>query len=372
MRTAISFFAGAGGLDMGLLQAGFDIKLAVELEELYVETLISNHHNLNAVQGNIMDFNKEIIYEKANININQEIDLIAGGSPCQSFSTAGKRLAFDSSGGQAMLKFIDLINEVQPKTFLLENVKGLLSAALKHRPIEQRGKDAEPLEEIEMPGSALKHVLNRINGYDLTYEVLNSADYGVPQKRERVFLVGTRKDLGLKFQFPKPSHNEGGTSGLKKWVTFGEVLNRLKDFGITEHHYVNYSAERLKYMKLIPKGGGNWRDLPKDIVEEAMGGAYKSGGGKVGYFRRIKVTAPAPTVLTSPHQKSTNIGHPFENRPLSIEEYLGIQEFPLDYKIAGTLNKQYVQIGNAVPVRLGKVIGEAILNQLKKIESVNS
>lgn len=368
MRTAISFFAGAGGLDMGLVQAGFDIKLAVELESLYVETLLSNHDNLNAIQGDIMDFNKEKVYEKANLGLDDEIDLMVGGSPCQSFSTAGKRQAFDSSGGQAMLQFIDLINEIQPKAFLLENVKGLLSASLKHRPIDKRGKDAAPLEEAEERGSALKHVLERIKGYHVKYQLLNSADYGVPQKRERVFLVGIRKDLGLKFEFPKVTHNQEGSDGLERWVTFADVLNRIEEFGILKHHYVNYSPERLRYMQMIPVGGGNWRDLPSDIVEEAMGGAYRSGGGKVGYFRRIKVTAPAPTVLTSPHQNSTNLGHPFENRPLSIEEYLGIQEFPLNYRIAGTLSKQYIQIGNAVPVRLGKAMGKAILDQLNKAE----
>ena len=116
---------------------------------------------------------------------------------------------------------------------------------------------------------------------------------------------------------------------------------------------------------MIPKGGGNWRNLPEEIVEKAMGGAYTSGGGKVGFFRRIKIDEPSPTLLTSPVQKSTNIGHPFEDRPLSIQEYLAIQEFPLDYKIAGRINNKYTQIGNAVPVKLAHIIGSAIYDFLK-------
>lgn len=119
-------------------------------------------------------------------------------------------------------------------------------------------------------------------------------------------------------------------------------------------------------MKLVPKGGGNWRDLPEDLVEEAMGGAYKSGGGKVGYFRRLKLNQPSPTILTSPAQNSTNLGHPIEDRPLSIEEYKAIQGFPIDYKLEGTLNNQYTQIGNAVPVKMGYILGIAILDLLKK------
>lgn len=361
MARAISFFAGAGGLDMGLEQAGFEIRLAVELVPTYVETLKINHPDLNIQQGDIMDFSKDKIYESAGLEEHEEVDLMVGGSPCQSFSTAGKRQAFGTPGGQAMLKFADLVSEVRPKVFLLENVRGLLSAPLKNRPLSERGSDFPPLEPEEMRGSALEYVLTRFLDYDINYELLNSANYGVGQRRERVFFVGVRRDLNKSFVFPEPTHNEHGTDGKERWVTVRDVFEQLE--GI-EHHYVNYSEERLRFMRMIPLGGGNWRDLPEDVVEEAMGGAFTSGGGKVGFFRRIRIDKPSPTVLTSPHQKSTNLGHPFEDRPLSIEEYLAIQEFPPGYVVAGKLGDQYTQIGNAVPVRLAKVMGEAILSQI--------
>lgn len=366
MANAISFFAGAGGLDIGMNDAGFNIRLALEIDPIYCETLSKNHPDFNVVQGDILDYNKEKLYESAGLEDMETVDIMFGGSPCQSFSTAGNRQAFSDIRGRAMLKFADLIQEVQPKAFVLENVRGLLSAALKHRPLNQRGEDFPPLSEKETRGSALTFLLNKFSDYNVNYKLLNAADYGVPQTRERVFLVGFHKSLGKNFKFPNPTHNQNGDNGKESWLNIGELFNQME---VKEHHYVSYTPERLKYMKMIPKGGGNWRNLPEDVIPAAMGGAYKSGGGKVGFYRRIFVDRPAPTLLTSPSQKSTNLGHPYEDRPLSIEEYLAIQEFPMDYKVCGTLAKRYIQIGNAVPVRLGYVLGKSILKQLKSIEN---
>lgn len=359
-RIAISFFAGAGGLDIGIHEAGFDVKLSVELEEKYCVTLKQNNPTFNVVNGNIMEYSKEKIYDDAKLEYDEEIDLIFGGSPCQSFSTAGKRKAFSDERGKAMLKFIELIEEVKPKAFLLENVKGLLSAPLKHRPLSERGKDFPPLDKEEQNGSALEYLLSQVKDYNVKYKVVNSAEYGVPQKRERVIFVGMRKDLNKVYTFPEITH------GKNTGNPYNTVEDVIKELGNIEHNYVKYSEERLKYMKLIPLGGGNWRDLDDSVVEKAMGGAYKSGGGKTGYFRRIKANEPSPTLLTSPIQKSTNIGHPYEDRPLSIEEYIAIQGFPKGYKINGTINDQYTQIGNAVPVKVAKILGSKLIEILEK------
>lgn len=360
---ALSFFTGAGGLDMGFAKAGFDIKLSVEIEEKYCSTLIKNHPNWNVKQGDIENYNKNRIYQESNLEKEEEVDLIIGGSPCQSFSTAGNRRAFEDSRGRAMIKYAEIVQEIQPKAFLIENVRGLLSASLKHRKLNERGDNFPPLTEEEERGSALKYLLSKFPDYNIELELLNSAMYGVPQKRQRVFIVGIRKDLNKFFEFPEPTHNENGSDGKGKWINVSEAFKDLKK--IKNHDYLNYSAKRLKYMKMIPKGGGNWRDLPEKVVKKAMGGAYKSGGGKVGFFRRLKIDEPAPTLLTSPIQKSTNLGHPFEDRPLSIQEYMLIQGFPLDYKLTGTLYDQYTQIGNAVPIKLAYVLGSAIYDILK-------
>lgn len=355
---AISFFSGAGGLDLGIYRAGFDIKLCVEIEETYCKTLKSNHPNWNIKTGDIMNYDKTKVYKDAGLDENEEIDLIIGGSPCQSFSTAGKRQAFQDIRGKAMLKYADIVEEIQPKAFVLENVRGLLSAALKHRPLKERGKGFPPLSDDEKPGSALKYLLKKFRSYNVTVDLINSANYGVAQKRERVFIVGIRKDLNKKFKFPEPTHTK------ENWVKVSEVFKKLEG-KIDKHDYIKYSEERLKYMKMIPKGGGNWRDLPDDIAKEAMGKAYYSTGGRVGFFRRIKIDEPSPTLLTSPIHKSTTLGHPFEDRPLSIQEYLVIQGFPINYKVCGTLNEKYTQIGNAVPVDLAYCLGKAIYDLLK-------
>lgn len=363
MNNAVSFFAGAGGLDMGLKNAGFDIKLAVELEGLYCQTLKTNFPNLNVKQGDIMNYSKEKLLLDSGLKSSEEIDLIFGGSPCQSFSTAGNRLAFGSAGGKAMLKFAELISEVKPKAFLLENVKGLLSAPLRNRPLAERGEGFPDLEEDEKRGTALKHILSKFTDYNVVYKLVNAADYGVPQKRERVFFVGFRKDLEKTFEFPEPTHFKNPEGEQEKWISFREVMDSLEN---VEHTHVNYSNDRLRFMRLIPEGGGYWKHLPQELIEEAMGGAFKSTGGKVGFYRRIYAHDPSPTVLTSPTQKSTVLGHPYEHRPLSIQEYLAIQTFPDGYVVKGTLAKQYVQIGNAVPVKLAEVIGKAILSKINK------
>lgn len=364
MPKAISFFSGAGGLDIGIQNSGFDLKLLVEIEKVFCESLKENHSELNIHEGDIMELTKEKTYELAKLSSNEEVDLIIGGSPCQSFSTAGKRQAFGDSRGNAMLKFADLVSDIKPKAFILENVRGLLSAALKHRPLNLRGEDNKPLRKEEERGSALKYLLTYFKNYNINYELMNAADYGSPQTRQRVFIVGIRKDLNKKFEFPETTHNKEGTDGKLPWVTFEDATKHLIS---SKHTYQKYSKERLNYMKLIPKGGGNWRDLiplGDEIVKKAMGGAYNSGGGKVGFYRRIYSDRPAPTLLTSPAQKSTNLGHPFENRPLSIEEYIAIQEFPKNYKLKGTLMQQYTQIGNAVPVSLAEAIGNQVLKTI--------
>ncbi|WP_349407929.1 DNA cytosine methyltransferase [Pseudalkalibacillus sp. SCS-8] len=365
-RNAISLFAGAGGLDIGIKKAGFDVKLAVEIEPTYCKTLQANFPSLTVKEGNVMDYSRDRIYEEADLNDDEEIDLFIGGSPCQSFSTAGKRQAFEDPRGQAMLKFANLVQEVQPKVFLLENVRGLLSSALKHVPLAER--ETRPLEPDEQRGSAFRHLLEHFGNYEVSVALINAADYGVAQTRERVFIVGVREDFRTEYSFPEPTHDKHGTNGKDYWRTVGDIFEELN---VSKHNHVNYSADRLKWMKMIPKGGGNWRDLRQygeDVVREAMGGAYESGGGKVGFFRRVSLNKPAPTLLTSPSQKSTNLGHPLEDRPLSIEEYLAIQEFPKGYYVAGTLSQQYTQIGNAVPIRLAQVLGESIFNMLNKIE----
>ncbi len=363
---AISVFSGAMGLDLGMEHAGFKIKACVELDKHACETIRLNRPEIQLHEGDVAEISGNELLKLAGIK-KGELTLLFGGPPCQSFSTAGKRKSLNDIKGNCLLEFIRLIEEMRPEYFVFENVKGLLSAALNHRPISERGKNFPPLEDDEKPGSVVKLILRKLSsiGYKTSFKLLNSADYGVPQKRERVFFVGSRD--GYAIPIPDPTHSNLIADNKLRWVTFGDVMDSLSD---VKHTYSKYSADRLKYMKMIPRGGGNWRDLPDDIAKVAMGGAYKSGGGKVGYFRRLHIDRPSPTLVTSPHQKSTNLGHPNEDRPLSIEEYKAIQQFPLTWTLSGPLSAQYRQMGNAVPVGLGHSIGEAIFDHISNVKGV--
>ena len=363
--NCITFFAGAGGLDMGIHNAGFDVRMCLEIEDKYCETLRINHPDWNVVNGDIMDLTAADVLRLSNIEENEEIDLMAGGSPCQSFSTQGKRQSFADPRGQAMLKYIDLVMELQPRVFLLENVKGLLSAALEHRPLSERGGDNPPLTDNELPGSALRFLLDRIDGYNVEVHTVNAANYGVPQKRERVFIIGVRADIHQRFIMPPHTHSKDGID-LPRWITLREVLNEV-DGTVQKHTFTPYSPSRLRFMKMIPQGGGCWRDLPEELQPEALGGAYNSTGGRIGFFRRLKIDEPSPTLLTSPSQNSTNLGHPFEDRPLSVEEYLAIQGFPYNYVLNGSTAAKYVQIGNAVPVQMAYAIAKGIFEFLEQL-----
>ena len=359
--NAISLFSGAMGLDLGIEKSGFEIKVALEFDKKACETIKLNRPNIPIICDDIKKVSTKEILKTAKLK-KEEVTLVFGGPPCQSFSTAGKRNGFNDEKGNVLLEFIRVVEEIKPKFFIFENVKGLLSAALKHRPINKRGGDFPKLEKEEEFGTVLTYILKRLEkaGYQVDYRLLNSADYGIPQKRERVFFIGSRD--GSLIKIPEPTHNQKGEHGLKKWVSFEEVF---KKFRIERHDYVPYSHERMKYMKYIPKGGGNWRNLPEEIQEVAMGGAFNSTGGRVGFYRRINANQPSPTLLTSPIQKSTNLGHPFEDRPLSIQEYKKIQQFPDDWIFYGNMSDIYKQIGNAVPVGLGYVVGKTIIEHIK-------
>lgn len=360
--TLISIFSGAMGLDLGLERAGFVTKIAIDIDKSACATIRRNRPNLPIIEGDINKIAADEILEEAGLK-RGEVTLLAGGSPCQSFSTAGRRRAFDDIRGKVLLRFIELVEEIQPKYFLLENVRGILSAKIKSRPSNEIGEGFPPLQEDEKKGSVLRYILERLEktGYKINFDLLNSADYGVPQNRERVVFIGCRSNTPV--ILPKPTHSKNPKSGQKPWKTFGDLIEEL---GTVEHTYKPYGSDRMKYMRLIPRGGGNWRDLPKEVVIEAMGKAYYSGGGKVGFFRRISLDKPSPTLLTSPTHKSTNLGHPLEDRPLSIEEYRAIQEFPPDWIIHGSIADQYKQIGNAVPVGLAYCLGCSIVEHINK------
>lgn len=361
---ALSFFSGAMGLDLGIEQAGFDIRLACEVDKYCRQTISLNRPEI-ALIGDITDYSSDDILRFAGLSRADDIDLVIGGPPCQAFSTAGRRNGFNDNRGNVFLKYLDIALDIRPKYLVIENVRGLLSCPMNHRPHEMRGPQYPDLSFDEMPGGALYFVLNFIQraGYSYSFNLYNAANFGSPQIRERVVIVCSRN--GTKPHFLTPTHSENGRYGLEKWKTFREATQDL-----TNHHYINFPEKRLIYYRML-KEGQNWRSLPEGLQKEALGKSYYAGGGKTGFLRRLSWDKPAPTLVTHPAMPATDLAHPIEDRPLSIEEYKRLQEFPDSWLLAGPLTEQYRQVGNAVPASLGLAIGRLVYGLLRGDTIIN-
>ncbi len=360
-RDVISMFSGAMGLDIGLGKAGLNVVIGQDFEPSCVETIKANGHNV--LGGDIRDIKPETLLKLTGLHVGEPF-MICGGPPCQPFSTAGKRLGINDPRGSLFMDFIRMIDYIRPRFFIMENVKGIVSAPLKHVPEKEKIKDN--LEQKQ--GTVLDVILSEFNklGYKTVYGILDAVNYGVPQFRERFVLIGSRdnEDIFL----PIPTHFQMHQNPDYRWKTAGEVI---KDLESNPGEYTPLSDDRKKYLHMVPEGG-NWRDLPQETIPVAMGGAYKSGGGKVGFYRRLSYAQPSPTITTSPAQKATMLCHPRQDRPLSIKEYARIQQFPDDWKFTGTISAQYRQIGNAVPVGLAEAIGRAVIATANKTSTIET
>lgn len=323
--TFIEVCAGGGGLSSGLIKAGFTPLLLNDNNGDCCKTLKKNHPDANVVLGSMesIDYSKYV----------DKVDLLTGGVPCQSFSQAGLRKGLDDPRGDLMIKFIDILNLVKPKVFMIENVKGLLT--------HDGGNTIKTIIEA----------MNQNNLYDIKYKCLDASKYGVPQKRERVFIVGVLKSVSRTFDFPEESVQP----------------KLLKDvlYDVPASSGAKYTEDKIRLFKMIPQGGC-WVNLPENLQREYLGNSYHSGGGKRGILYRLSMEKPSLTLLCTPSQKQTERCHPLEERPLTIREYARIQTFEDEYEFVGSLNSQYKQIGNAVPVELAMRMGGSILNVLKK------
>lgn len=333
--TSIELFAGCGGSALGLEKAGFNHILLNELDKDAVATMKHNRPEWNIMHDDIdhLSFKK---YEHS-------IDLLSGGFPCQSFSYAGKKKGLKDKRGSLFFQFARAISEIKPKLFLAENVKGLLS--------NDNGKTL----------LSIKAVIDNLGYHLLTPTLLKAQYYNVPQKRERLFLVGIKKELyqhGV-FAFPKPSDSP---------LTIKDALKKgiLYDCDVPHSLGQHYPEHKKKILELIPQGG-YWRDLPIHLQKEYMQKSYYSGGGKTGIARRLSWNEPCLTLTCSPAQKQTERCHPDETRPLTIREYARIQTFPDTWVFHGSISSQYKQIGNAVPVNLSYIMGLSLVKTLKII-----
>lgn len=333
---SIELFAGAGGLALGLEYAGFGHIGLVEINKSASDTLRLNRPQWNILCEDIETVAVRNLEKEFNIK-KGELDLLSGGAPCQSFSYAGKRLGLNDIRGTMFYHYATFLEKLQPKMFLFENVRGLLS--------HDKGKTYETILNIFED-----------TNYITVHKVLNAWNYGVPQKRERLITIGIRKDLADKIKFSFPSEYE-----------YKPVMKDVKlDINPPAEECARYSEYKARVFSLVP-AGGYWRDIDPVIAKEYMKTCWDMGGGRTGILRRIGLDEPCLTVLTSPGMKQTDRCHPLEIRPFSYRENARIQTFPDEWLFCGRLSEKYKQVGNAVPVNLAKEIGLSIYHTLEEL-----
>lgn len=343
----ISLFSGAMGLDLGLEQAGLNVRLSQDKDTWCVRTMLNNGRAV--LEGDIVELLKDDPNCKDILKIAKmksgEAFAVVGGPPCQSFSTMGKRLGFDDPRGQLVWSFFKVIEALEPRFFIMENVSGLYHSHMRTL-VCDRAVDL---------------------GYRVKEGLLDAVDYGVPQFRERFILIGSRDDEMI--FLPQPTHFQHHQNPAYRWRTLRDAISHLN--GQSHHAYVSFSEERARFLRQVP-AGGNWRSLSKAQARIAMGGAFNSGGGKTGFFRRLSWDEPSPTLVTSPVQKSTMLCHPSADRPLSVQEYARIQQFPDDWEFSGSPSQCYKQIGNAVPIGLSRALGQVLVSVSEKSDMVRT
>lgn len=327
----IELFAGAGGLALGIEKAGFETIGLIEFNRPAAETLKKNRPEWNVICDDIANISCLDLEEYFDIK-KGELDLLSGGAPCQAFSYAGKRLGLEDTRGTLFYHYAIFLQKLQPRMFLFENVRGLLT--------HDNGKTYKTMLSVFEEA-----------GYDIQYKVLNAWDYGVAQKRERLITIGIRKDLAEKIHYEYPVPHEYKP-------VLGDIL---KD--VPPSLGTRYSKKKEEIFALVPPGG-YWRDIPADIAKEYMKSCWDMGGGRTGILRRLSMDEPSLAVLTSPSQKQTDRCHPLEPRPFTVRENARCQSFPDEWEFCGTVGEQYKQVGNAVPVNLAYDIAVKIREAL--------
>lgn len=384
---SIDLFSGAGGLSCGLKQSGFTALIANELVPQYAETYKINYPETHVIVGDVRNVCEKNILKMLNV-VEGEIDLIAGGPPCQGFSINAPIRSLDDARNHLFKDFLRVVSAVKPKAVLIENVPGIISLG-KGTVVEQIYKELQSL------------------GYSVSHRILFAGHYGIPQMRFRTVFIAI-KNFNQEISFPEPrfaakavanftgakelclaslplfsqplqSHvsvwdalsdlpeiENGQSISPNKYLekplnAFQEYL-RLNSSKLSAHYCAKIAEINLERLKHIPQGG-SWRDIPEDLLPAGLKRARRSDHTK--RYGRLHPQALCSTVLTKCDPHWGSFFHPVQDRVISVREAARIQSFPDDYQFSGSITQQYEQIGNAVPPLLGKAIGDEIVKMLK-------
>ncbi len=333
MFNSIELFAGAGGLALGVEQAGFNTIALIEFNREACDTLSKNRPNWRVICDDIANISCQDLEQYFNIR-EGELDLLSGGAPCQAFSYAGKRLGFEDTRGTLFYHYAIFLKKLQPKMFLFENVRGLLT--------HDKGRTYQTILNVFEEA-----------GYTMQKQILNAWNYGVAQKRERLITIGIRNDLvgKISYSFPEPH---------KYKPVLRDVLQN-----VPESLGTPYGEKKRKLFELVPPGG-YWKDIDPELAKDYMKSCWEMEGGRTGILRRLSMDEPSLTVLTSPSQKQTDRCHPLEARPFTVRENARCQSFPDSWEFCGSVGEQYKQVGNAVPVNLAYEVAKQIYKALEE------
>jgi DNA (cytosine-5)-methyltransferase 1 len=390
-RTSIDLFAGAGGLSTGLEWAGFEVLFANEIMPAYAKTLAENHPNSEVCVKDIRSVVPARVRESLGLAVG-ELDLVAGGPPCQGFSINAPVRSSEDSRNHLFLNYLEFVKEFKPKVVLIENVPGMVSFS---------------------SGNTVKAILDSLKrlGYKPEVRVLYAPHYGIPQMRWRTIFLATRLDIAPQAFYPVPSHSIKGRpnfttklagrtlifsddyvagNATNSFTTVWDAISDLPEIqnggGDTEAEYsgaavtpyqsylrrdavalTNHQCARLGKVNIerlpyIPPGG-SWRDIPHELLPKGMQRARRSDHTK--RYGRLDPAGLASTILTKCDPHWGAYIHPTQNRVLSVREAARLQSFPDRVRFFGSVTEQYEQVGNAVPPLFARAIGEQIQKILR-------
>lgn len=367
---AIDLFSGCGGVSIGLTQAGFQVSCAVEIDDAAVRAYKGYHllKDVNVLKNDICNLSGGEILEAAGL-VRDDLYLLAGCPPCQKFSMQNRIHNSDEKDigevKRLLMQYKRIIKEIYPPFLLMENVPGIKSS---------------------FGGRILKEFISELKNeegpdnerYFVLSNVVNAADYGVPQLRKRFVLHAVRRDvlqrmeqLNLTLTLPLPTHSKTGDNNKKKWVTVREAFKglpkikageRYSDDKIKNHYCANLSDKNLQRMHIIRENGGTRTALPEELALKC----HANYSGHTDVYGIMDPDAPAPTMTGGCLSYSKGrFGHPYENRAISVREAARIQTFPDDYIFGESLTKAALEIGNAVPIKLVKASGKVFVDIIR-------